>query len=139
MPEFFPDHVPAGCTAFEEGYFSAAEWLANGYGPKYENDSSLDDTDRAKLRGWTRDAIAKGKADCVRFCEENREDLAAFCEITGRDLDLAGYCFWLSRNGHGAGFFDRDAGDVGDRLQEVCEKWSEVDVESFHNRLVFVP
>lgn len=32
----------------------------------------------------------------------------------------AGHDFWLTRNGHGAGFWDRGLGAVGDRLSELC-------------------
>lgn len=138
MPQFFPEHTPDGLCDFDRGYFDAAEWLANGYGPKYENDSSLRDEDREKLHGWTRKAVKKGKADCKAFREANKADLEEFARLTERGEDLAGYCFWLSRNGHGAGFFDRDAGEVGDRLQDAARVWSGVECESYRNRLMFV-
>lgn len=32
--------------------------------------------------------------------------------------------FWLSREGHGAGFFDFDS-DYADRLQDACKKIGE--------------
>lgn len=35
----------------------------------------------------------------------------------------AGHDFWLTRNGHGAGFWDRDLGDLGDRLTELSETY----------------
>lgn len=37
----------------------------------------------------------------------------------------AGHDFWLSRNGHGAGFFDEGAGLVGDHLQDAAERYGE--------------
>lgn len=33
--------------------------------------------------------------------------------------------FWLTRNGHGVGFWDRDVGAVGDRLTKACKKFGE--------------
>lgn len=45
--------------------------------------------------------------------------------------ELAGHDLWLSRNGHGAGFFDGDwsqteFGDAGDYLQKLAEGMGEV-------------
>lgn len=40
----------------------------------------------------------------------------------------AGHDFWLTRNGHGAGFWDRDLGDVGDKLSEASKAAGEVDL-----------
>jgi hypothetical protein len=35
--------------------------------------------------------------------------------------------FWLSRNGHGAGFFD-DSGENGDMLQKIAEGFPHIDL-----------
>lgn len=32
-----------------------------------------------------------------------------------------GHDYWLTRNGHGAGFWDRGLGEVGDKLSELCK------------------
>jgi hypothetical protein len=47
-----------------------------------------------------------------------------------RDLDAeqTGHDFWLTRNGHGAGFWDRGLGEVGDRLTSACRPYGEVDL-----------
>lgn len=37
-----------------------------------------------------------------------------------------GHDFWLTRNGHGTGFWDRGLGNVGDALTEVAESFCEV-------------
>lgn len=39
-----------------------------------------------------------------------------------------GHDFWLSRNGHGAGFFDRDLGKLGDELQTLAKSFKEINV-----------
>lgn len=80
-------------------------------------------TPRDKIRGWTRAAIAKAKQDCEAFQEENAADLEAFCEATGHDTGSAGRDFWLTRNCHGAGFWDRGAGEVGDRLSKAAHRY----------------
>lgn len=39
--------------------------------------------------------------------------------------ELAGHDFWLTRNGHGAGFWDRGLGDVGVTLSAACRPYGE--------------
>lgn len=40
----------------------------------------------------------------------------------------AGHDFWLTRNGHGCGFWDRDLGEIGDKLTEAAKKFGEVNL-----------
>lgn len=63
------------------------------------------------------ETIAKMKTDCEAFCEANRADLK------GIDRAQAGHDFWLTRNGHGAGFWDRGLGEVGERLTKSAESF----------------
>lgn len=62
-----------------------------------------------------------------------REDIAAF--IASELADLAfldpaqiGHDFWLTRNGHGAGFWDRGLGDRGKRLTNAAHVYGESDL-----------
>lgn len=64
------------------------------------------------------DTLAKMVADCTKFQAEN--DLSE-----GTDK-RAGHDFWLTRNGHGAGFWDGDWPDTGDTLTEACKAYGEV-------------
>ncbi len=34
--------------------------------------------------------------------------------------------FWLTRNGHGVGFWDRGLGEVGKKLTEICHQFGEI-------------
>ena len=67
--------------------------------------------------------------ECVRFTEFTEDSQTDFCEVWEREqiieclaffvyaecylsdesISQAGHDFWLSRNGHGTGFWDRDA------------------------------
>jgi len=38
----------------------------------------------------------------------------------------AGHDLWLTRNGHGAGFWDRDLGEAGDKLTELSKEMGEL-------------
>jgi len=87
--------------------------------------------------------------ECVRFTEDNDtefcevwereqiiECLAFFvyaeCYLSDKSITQAGHDFWLSRNGHGTGFWDRDssyyADHVRDWLQRKSEQFGESDV-----------
>lgn len=143
MPEFFPSHVPpaprsrgpvtakriiaahdrtrrnADLESFIRGYFACAEWLW----PDPAEDS--DGIDRDKVRGWSVRARRAMRADCRDFYRANRADLRTYCEESGRDMESAGGCFFLSREGHGAGFFDRGTHPVSDRLQDAAQVYGE--------------
>jgi len=41
--------------------------------------------------------------------------------------ELAGHDFALTRNGHGAGFWDRGLGEVGDKLSKLAGSYGECD------------
>lgn len=58
-------------------------------------------------------------ADCAKFQHENAE------MIGGRDI-LAGHDFWLTRNRHGAGFWDGDWPEHGDRLTLAAHAFIEL-------------
>lgn len=44
------------------------------------------------------------------------------------DFSQHGHDFALTRNGHGAGFWDRGYGPVGDRLTDAAESYGEADI-----------
>lgn len=80
----------------------------------------------------TDDAARETYNDCVAFIAGNVADLqevAALPEQSGRESysagELAGHDFWLTRNGHGAGFWDRGYGAVGRRLSDACDPFGE--------------
>lgn len=124
MPEFFASHTPAPRTqdadfeAFVTGYFECAEWLW----PEPSGDGD-DGFDRSKVRGWHSSAIRAMRDDCRAFWRSNRGDLAKYAEA--RSWGDAGHDFFLTREGHGAGFWDRGLGELGDRLSKACKGWGE--------------
>ena len=56
----------------------------------------------------------------------SKRDLTAYLETFG--YDQLGHDFWLTRNGHGAGFWDRGLGDLGERLSEAARVYGPVDL-----------
>lgn len=70
------------------------------------------------------ETLAEMRADCEAFAADNAADLI------GRwsDPELVGHDFWLTRNHHGAGFWDRGEGERGDRLTRAAQVYGEVDL-----------
>lgn len=55
--------------------------------------------------------------DCEDFVNSNAELLQQSC----LSLDQIGHDFWLTRNGHGAGFWDRGLGAIGSALSDASK------------------
>lgn len=62
------------------------------------------------------------RADCASFVQAAGPDLA------GLDPERCGHDFWLTRNGHGAGFWDRGLGALGERLTKASKVFGSVDL-----------
>lgn len=67
---------------------------------------------------------------------EMREDCKMFLEqcgyaFTDKELEQAGHDFWLTRNGHGAGFWDGGwEEELGSRLTELSQLFSPCDLQA---------
>ena len=100
--------------AFFQGYLSCAAWS----GPM---------EDEAKGRTFDEDSFTvddkkAAEKECKDFVEANLEDLANL------DEEQSGHDFWLTRNHHGAGFWDRGYRAKGDRLTKSAHAWGGCDV-----------
>jgi hypothetical protein len=67
------------------------------------------------------EALASIVHDCATFREAAGELLGAW------DDEQAGHDLWLTRNGHGAGFWDRGL-PHGEELSEIARGYGEVDL-----------
>lgn len=105
------------------GYMESALWSStdesddSGGEPLDRNYSPSDITDETK---------AKMRRDCEAFVTKAGDLLDKAEE---KRADYIGHNFWLSRNGHGAGFFDKPESYGGDEnadaLQEVASSFGE--------------
>lgn len=108
---------------FELAYLECALWSST--------DESRDDggdplDDNYTIEDFAPDALAKMLEDCRRFQDENREDLESGVRPKGRWCaeELAGHDFWLTRNGHGSGFWDGDwPKEMGERLTASSKRF----------------
>jgi hypothetical protein len=68
------------------------------------------------------EAITQAAEDCAGFRAAQADDLA---EIEDTQ---AAHDFWLTRNRHGAGFWDRGLGEIGRRLTDAAHAYGSCDV-----------
>lgn len=72
-----------------------------------------------------------------------RADVENFVEYAGDLLDeldpeQVGHDFWLTRNHHGAGFWDRGLGELGDLLTAKAHSYGESDLYRGDDGLIYV-
>jgi hypothetical protein len=65
------------------------------------------------------EAVRKARKDVERFFNQAGHLLA------GMAPDFVGHNFWLTRNHHGTGFWDRDLGPKGDELTDLSHRFGE--------------
>lgn len=112
VDKFFDGYLQCALwSSMDESDESGGEPLDSNYGPE-----DIPVAVRRALR-----------AECLEF----------IAEVDGPDMDAyldelnevhAGHDFWLTRNGHGAGFWDHGMGEVGDKLSEKAQGWGVVDL-----------
>lgn len=153
-----------GADAFTAAYVAAMLWTDNApdadSGADFERLAASDDDSpegsfpaSCTADDIAPDALASITADCAAFQEQAAELLALAYTRSGRYLDpsdprgasydaeRAGHDFWLTRNGHGTGFWDRSELRTVDRdeYEALCAKmrapgvtpdeWSALNVE----------
>ena len=96
-------------TQFSRAYIQCALW------------SSSDDNDIPLDRNYSYKDIAiqtlqAMQNDCDKFQSDNFDDISD-------DLELAAHNFWLTRNGHGSGFWDCD--EYSNESQTILSASSE--------------
>lgn len=106
---------------FTRAYIQAALWSSNDNSTPQGGEplsSNYDVTDIAP------DTLEKMSYDCASFQLLHR----AMLERSGQSPEQSGHDFWLTRNGHGAGFWDRGLGPVGDELTTAAHSFKEFDL-----------
>jgi len=102
---------------FTKAYIEAALWSSNDNsdesgGEPLDKNYGLDDIAEETLEEMVR--------DCENFQRENEKYIPVDL------LSNAGHDFWLTRNGHGAGFWDGDWPDrAGYRLTASAKSYGE--------------
>ena len=125
----YEDMQESEFDSFFNAYMETALWSSHdesddsGGNPMDENYSTGDIAD---------ECYESMKADCRKFFKENYEVMDEADGPSGPDYDEWGHMghdFWLTRNGHGAGFWDGDYSEPhGDLLDEAAKSFGEIDL-----------
>lgn len=83
------------------------------------------------------DALAACVSDCADF-QESAAEMLAEVYATGYTPEQAGHDFWLTRNWHGAGFWDRGLGEVGHRLSDHARAYGGCDAYTGNDGRVYL-
>jgi len=84
------------------------------------------------------DALAEIRDDCADFVAAQWAALQVANAQYGRGAESCGHDFWLTRNGHGAGFWDRGMGQLGDDLSDACEPYGGCDLYVGDDGLLYI-
>ncbi len=119
--------------SFVRAYITAAFWTWN----EVESPGGVDyrDTGCAEehYSKLSETALQSMEADCAKFEQENESLLAQ-----AGDAEQNGHDFWLTRNRHGAGFWDRDYGDIGKKLTDAAHKFGECEIYSGDEGKIYI-
>lgn len=113
-------------SSFTSAYITAALWSSTD-----DNGEPLDARfDAGDLSPELRNQI---ESDCAAFLEANREAIDCEGAPHGPDgsdnFEMAGHDFWLTRCGHGAGFWDGDWPEpYADQLDKAASAFGGVDL-----------
>lgn len=122
---------------FTRHYLIAALWSSNDEsddagGDPMDANYSLEDIDP--------DTVASAYTDCLDFQDANKADLHLAYQFytengnaahpdAGSPEACAGHDFWLTRNGHGVGFWDRGMDKaLGERLSAASRDCGEINL-----------
>lgn len=118
-------------------YLECALWTGIDEQPDGNGGPPLDE--KYAIEDFAPVAITQAERDCAAFRGAvSGEDWIAYATaMTGPKADggdwwsgeaFAGHDLWLTRNGHGAGFWDRGLGSLGTRLTEAAHVMGNCDV-----------
>ena len=104
---------------FENAYFACALWASLD-----ENDNPLD---TPPVPNFDADTLEQMKVDARAFWIENKDVIMRHRKRAKKIHELAAHDFWLTRNRHGAGFWDSPEiwGDDADHPTESAQGFGE--------------
>lgn len=110
-------------AAMLQGYLACALWSSHDNSREDGGDpldKNYSETDIAP------ETLARAKADVDAFYSAHED---ALIDPESPSFAHAGHDLWLTRNGHGAGFWDGDWPDeIGKRLTDAADAMGEVDL-----------
>ena len=97
-----------------------------------------EDSDVPKSAQFADVAILEAYATCADFLTQAvRAGLWQQWIDANETIEAFAYDYWLTRNGHGAGFWDRGLGELGDNLSEMANLQGSVDAYCGDDGLIY--
>jgi hypothetical protein len=129
------------CGGCKEGYLETALWSSTDTNHFDENGKYAgggENLDASySVEDFAAEALAQAIDDCRRFQSVNTR-LLAQAYAHGRNEGSAGHDFWLTRNHHGAGFWDGDyPKEVGDKLTDAAHAFGELNPHAENGKVYF--
>ena len=124
---------PEGLDEFLAAYIEAALWSSTDNaddGGGEPLDRNFDEGDIAP------ETLVRMRADCAAFLAHRLGGLPGGVNCTV--AEYAGHDFWLTRNGHGCGFWDGDWPEgVGEGLDRLAHEFGEWDLSVGDDGLIY--
>ena len=122
---------------FTYAYCECALWSTHDYNEEDSEGIEMLDANYG-IEDISNECLAQMAADCADF-RANNEDLEAAYARNDEHFYYgpaqAGYDFWLTREGHGAGFWDRGLGEVGERLSALARPYGSFGLYSYEGEV----
>jgi len=112
-PKFFDQYL-------ETALWSTTDNSTESGGDPLDDNYGVGDIDQ--------ESIDKAIVETNDFIKANRVNLEKVSELFGASEGDHGHDFWLTRNGHGAGFWDRGYGELGDKLSKAAKVYGTSDI-----------
>ena len=106
--EYFTNDESGYIAEILKGYLTAALW-------------TNEELDEYTINQISESSIISAKEDIKNFLDKLEEGGL----LLNLNAESIGHNFWLTRNGHGAGFWDKNLGELGDKVSEICKEFGE--------------
>lgn len=130
-------------TTFLQQYIETALWSStDDNGDPLDRNYSVSDLAPKALATMTADCEDFVKAASGEIWEDSPDLLSAWYDA-GRNESDAGHDFWLTRNRHGAGFWDRfvsgtPEAEIGKQLTELARGYGSCDLYIGDDGLLYI-
>jgi hypothetical protein len=116
-------------SKFFDAYIEAALWSSTDEeGRPLDDNYGPDDIDQ--------ESVDKAILEVNAFIRDAKTDLVDAMDSGVSEARL-GHDFWLTREGHGTGFWDEGLGELGDRLSEATEPYGSGNIYVHDGKVYF--
>lgn len=128
------EYTAAELDDMVQGYLECALWASTDYDHEDPNEEDEGEPfqldDRYGIDDIDEETVRQAREDCAAMLSlPDAGEYMRRIDTHGEGGGPAawyGHDFWLTRDGHGAGYWDRGLGDLGDRLTAMAKPYGEV-------------